>query len=127
VGAFVFSRFIPHIAIAAIVVVLVLGMQWKIRSLQRALESAETKILTTGSERDQAKLARDMALAANNGLVARLATQNQAIASLAAAGQAKDKAAQAASKAVLARKAPVVDGHGPAVMNEFIRRVFDAP
>lgn len=88
------------------------------------LHSAQLEIAETGRLLDAAVHVRDEALAANSGLVQRIATQNQAIASLATQGQVKEKAAQKASQAVLMRPAPKIEGHGPDVMNRFVRELF---
>lgn len=88
------------------------------------LHSAQAEIAETGRLLDAAVAVRDAAVAANAGLMQRITAQNQAISNLATQAQAKQQTAQKAAQKALARPAPVIEGHGPEVMNQFVKALF---
>lgn len=88
------------------------------------LHSSQTLIAQTARSLDAALNVRDEALAKNASLSHALATQNAAVASLAAQGQANELRAKTAAMAMLAKPMPIIAGHGPIAMNGFMQQVF---
>jgi hypothetical protein len=70
------------------------------------------------------KVQRDDAVAVNANMARRLDEQSRQVASLQAAGQAREQKAASAARVVLAERPRLPAGHGPAAMNAWLQDVF---
>ena len=122
---------LPLVKIGGLVALIALpfGIQtFRLHLANNSLADAKQELSIVEQKLGKAEAIRDEVLAKNTTYEARINSQNQAIASLAAQGQAKNEAADTVAKAILSRpmpRMPVVSGKPAEAMNSFIDAVLD--
>lgn len=116
------------LTVVLLIVIVSLGITiWQNHSLETDLARSQAEAVALKADRDAVLAQRDEAIAANAAAARVLDAQSRAVATMKRAAEARQTTAGAAARVILAEKPALPEGHGPAVMNSWMREQFGSP